>query len=236
VPAARRNADRRRRRAARASERREQRRRREEERRRREREQRAAPRPPAASPSRPDPAPVAPPHAPRPPAARAEPPDLPGMEGLRSRQQPPPDPFETSRPAPTEPVHAAPAAAERAARAAVAAPPRGGRRRTTIRRIDPWSVFRLSLVLYFCLLVVVTLGMMLFWLVLSRLPLLQRTMDTVEQLGIPIDPGLILGVLLPVGVLNVLLWSGANLFFAVLYNLVADLVGGLGITLGDDER
>jgi len=111
-----------------------------------------------------------------------------------------------------------------------------GRRRTVVRRVDPWSVFRLSLVLYFCLLVVVTLALVIFWLVLSRMGPMRAMLDNIEQLGIPFDPGLVLSVLVPVGILNVLVWSAANLFFAVLYNLVADLVGGLRVTLSDDDR
>ena len=126
-------------------------------------------------------------------------------------------------------------------RAGAERPPRtvgtaAGRRRTVVRRIDPWSVFRLSLVLYFCLLVVVTLGLVIFWLVLSRMGPLRNVLESIEQLGIPIDPGLVLTVLVPVGILNVLVWSAANLFFCVLYNLVADLVGGLRVTLSDDDR
>jgi hypothetical protein len=34
----------------------------------------------------------------------------------------------------------------------------------------------------------------------------------------------------------VVLWSGINVFMSFLYNLISDLVGGLRVTLADDER
>lgn len=238
VPAARRNADRRRRRAARNADRREERRRKELERRKVEREQQARgeSRP---QPSRsPEPEIVAPPMA---RASRSEPPDLPGMESLRSARRGEPVEQDYGRPV-AEPRSAGqPGRSSGGPRAAAPRPPRStgsaaGRRRTVVRRVDPWSVFRLSLVLYFCLLVVVTLGLVIFWLVLSRMGPMRSMLESIEQLGIPIDPGLVLTVLVPVGILNVVVWSAANLFFCVLYNLVADLVGGLRVTLSDDER
>jgi hypothetical protein len=38
-----------------------------------------------------------------------------------------------------------------------------------------------------------------------------------------------------IGLLNVILWSGINVFLAFLYNLIADLVGGLRVTVVDEE-
>ena len=128
---------------------------------------------------------------------------------------------------------AAPLPAASGARRNVRRP--GTKRRVLVNHVDPWSVFRISAVLYFCLLLVVTLGLMIFWLILSRMPIMQSMLEAVERLGIPIDPGLILQVLVPVGVLNVVLWSGANLFFAILYNLISDLVGGLRVTVTDED-
>jgi hypothetical protein len=111
------------------------------------------------------------------------------------------------------------------------------RRRVTIRKVDPWSVLKLSLVFYFCALLVVMMGLVLFWAVINRVGLVDQVLGFLEdlQLVVTIDGGMIARAVFLVGLLNVILWSAINVFLAFLYNLVADLIGGLRMTLAEEE-
>ncbi len=126
------------------------------------------------------------------------------------------------------------------ARAPRAAPRPGRRllrRRAIIRQIDPWSVLKLSLIFYFCVLLVVMLGLTVFWAVINRLGVVTTVLGFLSdlQLNVTINAGNIARAIFLVGLLNVVLWSGINVFLAFLYNLVADLLGGLKVTLAEEE-
>jgi hypothetical protein len=111
------------------------------------------------------------------------------------------------------------------------------RRSTVLRKVDPWSVLKLSLIFYFCVLLVVMLAMTVFWGVVNRVGIVDRILDFLAdlQLIVTIDGGMIARAVFLIGLLNVILWSGINVFLAFLYNLIADLVGGLRVTVIDDE-
>lgn len=120
-------------------------------------------------------------------------------------------------------------------------PTQGGRRvvrrHATVRRVDPWSVLKLSLVFYFCILLVVMLGLTVFWTVVNQLGIIDQLLGFLEDLQfvVEINGGMIAQAVFLIGLLNVVLWSGINVFLAFLYNLVADLVGGLRVTLNEDQ-
>lgn len=111
------------------------------------------------------------------------------------------------------------------------------RRRATIRRVDPWSVLKLSLIFYFCFLLVVMLGLTVFWSIVNRLGLIETVVGFLDDLRIElvINGGNIGRALFLLGLLNVVLWTGINVFLAFLYNLVADLLGGFRIELASEE-
>lgn len=117
------------------------------------------------------------------------------------------------------------------------APRRPPRRRVVIRKVDPWSVLKLSLIFYLCVLLVVMLGLMVFWAVVNQLGIVDQVISFLDdlQLVVTIEGGAIARAIFLIGLLNVILWSGINVFLAFLYNLLADLVGGLRVTLADDE-
>lgn len=112
------------------------------------------------------------------------------------------------------------------------------RRQATVRRIDPWSVLKLSLIFYFFLLLVGMLGLAVLWGLIGRLGVIDQALAFLETLNfeVELNVGNIARALFLTGVLQVILLSGVNVFLAFLYNLVADLLGGLKVTLAEEER
>lgn len=107
-----------------------------------------------------------------------------------------------------------------------------------IRRVDPWSVLKLSLVFYFFLLLVGMLGLALLWGLVAQLGVVDQGLAFLETLNfeVELNMGNIARALFLVGVLQVILLTGVNVFLAFLYNLVSDLIGGLRVTLAEEER
>ena len=132
-------------------------------------------------------------------------------------------------------------------------PKRGARRtRVEIRRVGPVSVLKFSLIFYFCVFLVVYLALAIIWVILSA----SGVIDSLEQLlgtifpsnaglsptgqvstrGAPpiqIDSGQVFTWLFFAGCIAVVIWSFINVFVAVMYNLISDIVGGVEVTLAD---
>ena len=115
--------------------------------------------------------------------------------------------------------------------------PRAPRRRVTVQRIHPWSVLKLSLIFYFCMLLVVMVALTLFWSLVIRLGVLEAIQTGATNFGadVRINGGNLARVTFLIGLINVVLWSAINVFMAFLYNLIADLVGGFRVTLSEDD-
>ena len=127
--------------------------------------------------------------------------------------------------------------AQPARRGTTAPAPRAPRRRATVQRIHPWSVLKLSLIFYFCMLLVVMVALTLFWSVVIRLGVLEAIQAGATNFGadVRINGSNLARVTFLIGLINVVLWSAINVFMAFLYNLIADLVGGFRITLAEDD-
>jgi len=132
-------------------------------------------------------------------------------------------------------------------------PKRGARRtRVEIRRLGPVSVLKFSLIFYFCVFLVVYLALAIIWVILSA----SGVIDSLEELlgtifpsnaglsptgqvstrGAPpiqIDSGQVFTWLFFAGCVGVVIWSFINVFVAVMYNLISDIVGGVEVTLAD---
>lgn len=111
------------------------------------------------------------------------------------------------------------------------------RQAATISRVDPWAVLKLSLIFYFCFLLVAMLGLTVFWAVLSSVGVIEGLTSFLNklQLTVVINGGNIARAVFLLGILNVVLWTGINVFLAFLYNLVADVIGGLRVELDAEE-
>lgn len=130
--------------------------------------------------------------------------------------------------------------------AATSTPPRthpqpGVKRATTrrvrvmVRRVNPWSVLRFSLLFYFCLMLVFLLGLGILYAVLDGLGIIDTTEQLLTEVGFPqdfqIDAGYIFRTLFLIGLISTALWAALSVFVAFLYNLISDLVGGIEVTL-----
>lgn len=125
-------------------------------------------------------------------------------------------------------------AQERAA--AGAASRRGRQTRVVLRKISPWSVFRFSVLFYFCLMVVLLLAGTVLYFLLGLIGVIDSITRLVQELFAD-QSFVISGFSLflrgfGLGLVSVVLWSVVNLLGAMLYNLIADIVGGIEVTLG----
>jgi hypothetical protein len=118
------------------------------------------------------------------------------------------------------------------------APPITRRVRRTVRRIDPWSVLKASLVFYGSLmLILLAVGAILF-MAATTAEIVDRIESFIQGIGWPefrIRPLSVLRISILFGAIQVILWSAFNVFAAFLYNLAADLVGGVEVIMTEQE-
>ncbi|MDP8959527.1 MAG: DUF3566 domain-containing protein [Actinomycetota bacterium] len=107
-----------------------------------------------------------------------------------------------------------------------------------VRRISPWSVLKFALLFYFCLMLVVLLGLVILYMVLEAMGFVEAVENLAGSLALgdeagrfEINGGYLLRVSFFIGLISTAVWSALTLFVAFLYNLIADLVGGIEMTL-----
>lgn len=122
----------------------------------------------------------------------------------------------------------------------------GGRRprraRLVLRRIDPWSVAKLTFVISIALLVVFVVAVSALYAILDLLGVFDTVNETVQNLtseesgsggGLEIvfSAGRVLGGATLLGGVYVVLVTALATLGALLYNVCADLAGGVEVTL-----
>lgn len=110
--------------------------------------------------------------------------------------------------------------------------------KVVIRRVSPLSVLKLSLLFYFCLMLIILIGVAILFAILEAFGVLDPIASLLSELGFgggtfDFQLGGILRMLFLIGILSVVLWSAFTVFVAFLYNLIADLVGGIEVTLAE---
>lgn len=125
--------------------------------------------------------------------------------------------------------------------------PRSASRRTrvTVRKVAPLSVLKFSLLFYTCLMLIVFFAMVIVYGVLSAagaIDSLEKVLGYVFGTGttstsgaepLEIDGRALFAWGLFGGLVLAVIWSLINVFVALLYNLISDIVGGVEVTLAD---
>ena len=123
-------------------------------------------------------------------------------------------------------------------------PGRGPRRASLqIKRVDPWSVLKLALVLGFAMFLVWMVAVGVLYSVLGGMNVWTKLNGTYNDLvqggdnsgGDLISAGRVFGVAAVVGLVNVILFTAMATVSAFIYNVSADLAGGVEVTLSERE-
>ncbi len=113
------------------------------------------------------------------------------------------------------------------------------RARLTVRHIDPWSALKFSLVLGGALFVVWMVAIGLLYGVLNGMGVFSSINSTVNELngstGNVITPQLVLAAAAVLGAVSIVLFAALATVGSFIYNLCADLVGGLEVTLAEHD-
>jgi len=124
---------------------------------------------------------------------------------------------------------------------------RGGRQaQLTLARLEPWSVMKFSFVISLVAFIVLFVAVAVLYAVLSGLGVfdaLQRTIESITSsqsssgfnLHNYLSASRVLGYTGLLGAINVVLITALSTVGAVLYNITADLAGGIEVTLKESD-
>ena len=111
-----------------------------------------------------------------------------------------------------------------------------------IRRVDPWSTLKVSLVLSVALFFVWMIAVAFLYLVLGGMGVWSKLNSNVGDLlnnsggsAELVSSGTIFGGAVLVGLVNIVLLTAAATIGAFIYNLTTDLIGGVEVTLADRD-
>lgn len=136
--------------------------------------------------------------------------------------------------------------AGRTAPSAIRHPGRGPRRASLqVRRFDPWSVLKLSLVLGVAMFFIWLVAVGVLYTVLDGMGVWDKLNGTYSSLvagegnnagsGPLISAGRVFGIAAVIGAINIVLLSALATVSAFIYNVSADLAGGLEVTLSERD-
>ena len=118
------------------------------------------------------------------------------------------------------------------------------RARLLVSKVDPWSVLKMSFLLSVALGIVTVVAAIVLWTVLDLTGIFDQvdgllgTLAGSESGGFELKKvaslGQVASFAVIIAVINVVLLTALSMLSAVLYNIAATLVGGIGVTLTDD--
>ncbi len=111
------------------------------------------------------------------------------------------------------------------------------RARLVLRRLDPWSVLKFSLLFYFCLLLIGLLVFAVIWFVLVNMGVFADITKFAGNFNFQVTfpAGTVFRWYIMLGLGGVLLWSIGTVLLTLLFNLVNDITGGIEIVLAERE-
>lgn len=117
--------------------------------------------------------------------------------------------------------------------------PRARRVRRVVRKIDGWTVLKVSILFYASLLLVVLVAGMVLWVVASVTGVMHNIDTFIAKLfalqSFHFRVAQVLQGTLAGGAVLVVLGTVLNVVMAVLYNLISDVVGGVEISVLEEE-
>lgn len=109
--------------------------------------------------------------------------------------------------------------------------------KVVLRRVDPLSVLKVSLLFYLSMFLIVLIAAVLLWAAATSIGVvgnIESFMDSIGFTDFTFEvPQLLRGAALG-GAVLVLAGTFGNVVMALLYNLISEVVGGIRVTLGED--
>lgn len=111
-----------------------------------------------------------------------------------------------------------------------------------VRRIDPWSTLKITLVISVAMFFVWMIAVALLYMVLAGMGVWERLNSTFTDMVSPdsgsvglIDAGTVFGYAGVIGLINVVLFTALATVGTFIYNQCCDMVGGIQVTLADPD-
>src|SRR6266540_369518 len=112
------------------------------------------------------------------------------------------------------------------------------RARLVLRRLDPWSVLKFSLLFYLCLMLVGLLVFAVIWFVLVNMGVFEEISKFAGNFDVNVafPAGKVFRWYILLGLLGVVLWSIVTVLTTLLFNLINDITGGIEVVLAERDR
>ena len=116
--------------------------------------------------------------------------------------------------------------------------PRIRRVTRVIRDIDPWSVFKIGLIFHFVIYLIMLVALVLLWSVASATGTIDNIQQFMKSFGwesFQFKGGQLFVNVMVLGLLGVVLATALWVLAATIFNLITDLVGGIRVTVLEEE-